>query len=76
MKMVGRMDRSDLSVEVWRGSEAELILSSSSASTFESLDSSRRVNFAPVKSNEDEPFLVEQPSMDTDEEFYEDPLSP
>ena len=43
--MVGRYELKDSSVEVWRGSEAELNSSVTSVSTFESLESPSRVPF-------------------------------
>ena len=76
VKMVGRMDLSDSSVEIWRSNDVELNLSSSSALTIESLHSPRRVSFAPIRNNEGETFIVEQPPRDTDENFYEEPDSP
>ena len=41
--MVGKLDLSDSSVEVWRGSEADLNTSSTSVSTFESEASPRKL---------------------------------
>ena len=43
LNMVGRLDLSDSSVEVWRGSEADLKTSSTSVSTFESEASPRKL---------------------------------
>ena len=72
---VGGMDLSDSSVEVCRGSDAELIFSSSSAFTFESLHAPKK-SFAPARNNEGDTFIVEQPPMDADEVFYEESDSP
>ena len=75
VNIVGGMDLSDSSVEVWRGSDAELILSSSSASIFESLHAPKKC-FAPARNNEGDTFIVEQPPMDAEEDYYEETDSP
>ena len=62
--MVGRLDLSDSSVEAWRGSEADL--SSTSASTFETLDSPKKVNFARKENDQEGASTVEQSPMDKD----------
>ena len=72
--MVGRLNLSNSSVEVWAGSEADL--SSTSASTFETLDSPKKVNFAQKENDEKGAFRVEQSPMDTDEDYNEETESP
>ena len=56
--MVGRLGLSDSSVEVWRGSEVDL--SSTSASTFEALDSPKRINRFQKEIDEEGASIVEQ----------------
>ena len=75
--MVGRLDWSDSSMEVCRGSEAELNSSITSTSTFESLGSPRRVHFSKRESYREDAFVVEQPPTDDDDDYYyEEPDTP
>ena len=62
VNMVGRLSLSDFSVEVWRGSEASLNSSRTSASTF---------NCEP-----EEAFVVENQNEDESDDYYEAPESP
>ena len=59
--MVGRLNLSDSSVEVWRGSEADLNSTQESVSTFES--------------DTEETFVVESHQKENSEDFYEEPDS-
>ena len=58
VNLVGRLNLSDFSVEVWRGSEADLDSTQESASTFES--------------DKEETFLVESHQKENSEVYYEE----
>ena len=72
VNIVGRLDVSDASLEAWRSSEAKLVLSSSSASIFESINSPRKKRFAPISDGKG----TGQTAADSDDDFYEEPESP
>ena len=59
--MVGRLNLSNSSVEVWRGSEADLNSTQESVSTFES--------------DTEEAFVVESHQKENSEDYYEEPDS-
>ena len=61
VNMVGRLNLSDSSVEVWRGSEADLNSTQESVSTFES--------------DTEEAFVVESHQKENSEDYYEQPDS-
>ena len=61
VNMVGRLNLSDSSVEVWRGSEADLNSTRESVSTFES--------------DTEEAFVVESHQKENSEDYYEEPDS-
>ena len=61
VNMVGRLNLSDSSVEVWRGSEADLNSTQESVSTFES--------------DTEEAFVVESHQKENSEDYYEEPDS-
>ena len=61
VNIVGRLNLSDSSVEVWRGSEADLDSTQESASTFES--------------DTEEAFLVKSHQKENSEVYYEEPDS-
>ena len=61
LNMVGRLNLSDSSVEVWRGSEADLNSTQESVSTFES--------------DTEGAFIVESHQKENSEDYYEEPDS-
>ena len=61
VNMVGRLDLSNSSVEVWQGSEADLNSTPESVSTFES--------------DTEEAFVVESRQKENSEDYYEEPDS-
>ena len=61
VNMVGRLNLSDSSVKVWRGSEADLNSTQESVSTFES--------------DTEEAFVVESHQNENSEDYYEEPDS-
>ena len=76
--MVGTLNLSDSSVDVWRGSEADLESSTFSVYTFESDCSPKRIKVSPIKKKPDVKvtfMLQDDQETETEDEYYEEPYT-
>ena len=78
VNMIRTLNLSDSSVEVWRGSEADLDLSTFSASTFESGCSPKKIKISPIKKQNARVTFALGNERDTDSEndYFEEPETP